>query len=182
MRGVNKSLFESSESNNGMPDCPKCKAPLIFRNSKSGPFYGCSTYPDCDFSRPLHDGSVTTLKVIEDASCPQCAHPLAVKKGRYGLFIGCTNYPDCHFIGSLNESEDTKIHCPACDSGELIEKTNRYGKQFYSCSNYPECRYVVNSTPVNSKCPACGWAILVKKSGTLQCPQRNCEYKADESG
>lgn len=182
MRGVNKTLFGAAGPDGGNPDCPKCGAPLVFKSSKSGPFYGCSTYPACDYSKPLHDSSVTVLKALEGVECPECRSELAVKKGRFGLFIGCTNYPECHFIGSFSDDEDTSVACPSCKTGELFEKTNRYGKRFYTCSNYPKCRYVVNLPPVDKACPSCGWKILVKKGNKLICPQRNCEYEEDDNG
>jgi len=182
MRGVNKTLFGSAESNSDTPNCPKCGAPLSFKSSKSGPFYGCTRYPACDFSKPLHDSSVTVLKQMDGVSCPECGSELAVKKGRFGIFIGCSNYPSCHFIGHINDEEDTSVSCPSCSDGELLEKTNRYGKRFYSCSNYPNCRYVVNLPPIKKACPQCGWKILVKKGGKLVCPQRDCEYQEDDPG
>jgi ssDNA-binding Zn-finger/Zn-ribbon topoisomerase 1 len=33
--------------------CPQCGSELVIRNSKSGPFLGCASYPKCDFIRPL---------------------------------------------------------------------------------------------------------------------------------
>ncbi|MFC3094211.1 hypothetical protein DRW07_12050 [Alteromonas sediminis] len=182
VRGVDKTLFGSNGPGSGTPDCPKCGAPLTFKSSKRGPFYGCSNYPQCDFSKPLHDASVSILKQIEGVNCPQCHGDLAVKKGRFGLFIGCMNYPDCHFIGHLNNEEDTSVPCPSCKTGELFEKTNRFGKRFYTCSNYPKCRYVVNLPPVNRACPLCGWKILIKKGEKRMCPQRDCEYQEDDTG
>lgn len=181
MNRINQSLFSSGEMNSDMPPCPKCGNKLVFKSSAKGPFYGCSNYPQCDFSKPLHDASVSVIKTMEDSECPSCQHPLAVKKGRYGLFIGCTNYPDCHYIAPVTENTDTRITCPACKKGELLEKTNRYGKVFYSCSNFPACRYVVNSPPVAAPCPECSWPILINKQGKYVCPQKACEFKIDEN-
>ena len=36
----------------GGMECPKCGAPMKARRGKDGPFYGCSTYPDCKGTRP----------------------------------------------------------------------------------------------------------------------------------
>ncbi len=30
--------------------CPRCGGNLVLRNSKFGPFYGCSNYPKCDYT------------------------------------------------------------------------------------------------------------------------------------
>ena len=62
--------------------CPKCgKGELLEkRNSKSRTFYGCATYPDCDFltgRRPLKEscpecGGLLTLSGRNTASCVDC--------------------------------------------------------------------------------------------------------------
>ena len=33
--------------------CPKCGGKLRIRNGKYGKFYGCSNYPNCEFTKPL---------------------------------------------------------------------------------------------------------------------------------
>ena len=53
--------------------CPKCGSPLVRRRSKRGRlFYGCESYPDCDFS---------TMSLPLNQSCSQCGS-LMVQKGR----------------------------------------------------------------------------------------------------
>lgn len=34
--------------------CPFCGGELVLRKGKYGPFYGCSTYPKCKFTRPIN--------------------------------------------------------------------------------------------------------------------------------
>ena len=163
-------------------NCPKCGAPTVIRNSKSGPFIGCSTYPTCDFTKALGDNQVHVVKLLDDPKCPECEGQLAVKNGRFGMFIGCTNFPDCRHIAHMDEQQDTGIPCPSCKKGELFKRNNRYGKTFYACDAYPKCKYAVNFKPVVDDCPTCGWKILVEKKTakglTLQCPQKNCDYKS----
>ncbi len=54
--------------------CPKCGAKLIKRKSKKGKtFYGCSSYPNCDFASP---GVPTGEK------CPECGGYLIKGKGK----------------------------------------------------------------------------------------------------
>ena len=76
---------------------------------------------------------------------------------------------------------DAGVTCQKCKKAELIERTNRFGKTFYSCDDYPKCKYVVNYPPVQENCPDCNWAILVKRkmaSGdVLVCPEKKCAYK-----
>ncbi|MEW9797882.1 DNA topoisomerase family protein [Alteromonas sp. CYL-A6] len=178
MTKIDHTLFSAHEHalDQSVGDCPECGRPLHIRHSKSGPFVGCSGYPDCHFSKPLHDTQTTTLKTIDGTACPLCESELAIKKGRYGMFIGCTGFPECHFIAQIKEQHETKVTCPKCKQGELIERTNKYGKRFFACNHYPACRYVLNSPPVAQACPDCGWAVLTEKKGQLTCPQPDCDY------
>ena len=53
--------------------CPKCGGKVIQRKSKKGyVFYGCSNYPNCDFS---------TWDVPTKETCPQCGSSLFKHKG-----------------------------------------------------------------------------------------------------
>lgn len=179
MSKIDHSLFRASSNalSDAFGDCPKCNASLVIRRSKSGSFIGCSAYPDCDYTKPLHDNETHVVKVMEGSQCPECSSELAVKKGRYGLFIGCTNVPDCHYIASLKQQAKTEVQCPSCSNGTLIERTNRFGKTFFSCNAYPKCKYVVNHKPVSTRCDACGWGIMLDIKGKLVCPQPNCGHE-----
>jgi len=69
--------------------CPKCReGEVVERRSKRGRvFYGCSRYPDCDFSewnRPV------------EHQCPKCGNPYMTEINRRGQ-IKC---PNCGHIGS----------------------------------------------------------------------------------
>ncbi|RDV24752.1 hypothetical protein DXV75_11770 [Alteromonas aestuariivivens] len=178
MSKIDHSLFNADEHarSHTFGDCPECGKALRVRNSKSGPFIGCSGYPQCQFSKPLHDAQTTTLKVIEDTHCPECGNEMAIKKGRYGMFIGCTNFPACHHIEPIKAQNDTQLTCPKCQKGHLLERTNKYGKRFFACNHYPQCRYVLNFPPVAQACPQCGWSVLIDKKGKLCCPQTDCDY------
>ena len=67
--------------------CPTCTdGEVIQRATKRGrPFYGCSRYPDCDYS--------TWDKPIPDSQCPQCGKLLLEKssreKGRHTACSSC---------------------------------------------------------------------------------------------
>jgi putative DNA topoisomerase len=177
MSQIDHSLFSHHQ---GETPCPKCGSALQIKNSKRGPFLGCSTYPVCDFTHFFYDNQVDVVTEVDGASCPLCQSRLLVKKGRFGLFIGCENYPACHYIAPIHDNADTAVTCPSCGKGQLKEKTNRYGKLFYSCSRYPDCRYILNSKPVDKPCPKCGWKVLVKQSSKLVCPQKNCDFSQQD--
>lgn len=64
--------------------CPKCETgDVIQRATKLGrPFFGCSTYPDCDFS---------TWDRPTGGECPQCGKILLEKSSREkGKYVGCS--------------------------------------------------------------------------------------------
>lgn len=187
MSKIDHSLFKADEHalQHAYGNCPQCDAKLQIRTGRSGPFLGCSRYPQCEFSKPLHEYQYHELKIIEDSACPDCGARLAVKKGRYGLFIGCTHFPQCHHIEKMNQKTETAIGCPACGKGKLQQRTNRFGKTFFACDGYPACKYLLNHPPVKHHCPQCDWPLMVKKQAAqgeyLQCPQRQCQHKISPS-
>jgi DNA topoisomerase I len=164
--------------------CPKCGKPLSIRLGKRGRFIGCSGYPDCDYTRNLHDdanAAAVEPEIVADRKCPDCQSDLVVKMGRYGKFIGCSNYPQCKHMEPFEKPTDTGVICPQCHVGHLLSRKSRYGKIFYSCSTYPQCTYAIWNPPLNEPCPKCGWPILTikttKRRGTEKvCPQKTCGY------
>ena len=71
--------------------CPECGKPMIRREGRFGPFYGCQDYPTCK-------GIVNVEKRI-GIDCPKCGTgQLTERRSRYGkVFYGCNRYPDCDF-------------------------------------------------------------------------------------
>ncbi|XZG69940.1 type I DNA topoisomerase [Chitinibacteraceae bacterium HSL-7] len=165
-------------------DCPKCGNKLAIRLGKRGRFIGCSTYPECDYTRNLNDDADTAPvepEVVEGRVCPECSSALHIKQGRYGKFIGCSAYPKCKHIEPLEPPKDTGVECPMCHKGTLREKKSRYGKIFYSCSTYPKCNYATWDPPVAEACPQCKWPVLTikttKRRGVeKKCPQKECGW------
>lgn len=183
MSKINHALFDASSHAlaDAFGPCPKCGSNTVVKRSKAGVFIGCSSYPECDYTKPLHDNETQTIKEIDSSVCPECSSLLAVKKGRYGLFIGCTNAPECHHIESLKPQQETEVSCPKCQQGSLVQRTNRFGKTFYSCNQYPKCKYVVNHPPVATRCKQCGWGIMLYINDEYVCPQPKCGQKQPKS-
>ncbi|AOY00541.1 type I DNA topoisomerase [Jeongeupia sp. USM3] len=165
-------------------DCPKCGNKLAIRLGKRGRFIGCTTYPECDYTRNLGDdadAAPVEPEVVPDRTCPKCDSPLHIKMGRYGKFIGCSAYPKCKHIEPLEPPKDTGVECPQCHKGTLKEKKSRYGKLFYSCSTYPDCNYATWDPPIAEACPQCQWPVLTikttKRRGVeKKCPQKECGW------
>jgi DNA topoisomerase I len=137
-------------------DCPKCgqgKLQKIW--SKSRYFYGCSRYPDCDFTASNEELNFNKGDYAEDFNwdqpCPKCGKPMKLRHGRFGPFLGCTDYPNCKGIVAIHKKGETPVStenaptCPAigCD-GKIVARKSRYGKIFFSCTNFPDCDVIVN--------------------------------------
>jgi len=137
-------------------ECPKChegKLQKIWSRSKY--FYGCSRYPDCNFSAPIEEVSFNKEDYAADFQweqpCPICSSEMKVRHGRYGAFLGCTRYPECKGIVNIPKKGETAIsqeNMPACPAvecpGHMVARKSRFGKTFYSCSTYPDCDVIVN--------------------------------------
>ena len=160
--------------------CPLCQQPLVIKSGKSGPFLGCSSYPACDYLKPLQQHETSIVKLLETEACPLCQSVLAVKNGRYGMFIGCSNYPDCHFV--VHEQEDIaedseRFNCPQCQQGELVARVSKFGKHFYGCDRYPQCKFLLNDPPKAGHCVKCGFGLLLEKKGQCYCASKSCGEK-----
>ena len=68
--------------------CPKCKTgSLLKREGKNRTFYGCSNYPQCDY----------TCKNPSQYICSRCGGIMVSRKNRKdgSTFYGCSNWPLC---------------------------------------------------------------------------------------
>lgn len=136
-------------------NCPKCGNKLQKIWARNKYFYGCSDYPDCDYTAPIE--ALDFNKEEYDPSfnyeqpCPACSSPMALRFGKFGPFLGCSKYPECKGIVNIPKKgepvyrEEEMPSCPAigCD-GHLKARKSRFGKTFFSCSNYPDCDVIVN--------------------------------------
>ena len=94
--------------------CPKCKTgKLCKREGKEGVFYGCSNYPQCDY----------TCKNPSQYICTRCGGIMVSRKNRKdgSRFYGCSNYPLC--TNTLNSDSKKNTY-------------RRYQKRSYSRKRY----------------------------------------------
>ncbi len=137
-------------------DCPTCGSKLQKVWYKDKYFYGCSHYPECNFSAPIEQLEFNKADYAPDFNwdqpCPTCQSPMVVRHGRYGSFLGCSRYPDCRGIVKIPAKGEAYIppeempDCPAIDCpGKIVARKSRFGKTFYSCSTYPACDVIVNN-------------------------------------
>ena len=133
--------------------CPKCKHKLQKIWSRNKYFYGCSNYPDCDYTAPIEALDFNKDDYAPgfdwDQKCPKCKGPMKLRFGKFGPFLGCENYPKCKGIINIPKKGETPSadmpSCPAvgCD-GRMTQRRSRFGKPFFSCSNFPDCDVIVN--------------------------------------
>ncbi len=154
--------------------CDKCGSPMVIKYGRNGRFLACSKYPECKNTRPLENDVEKTDKI-----CPNCGSPMVIRRGRFGRFIACIKYPECKTTASVS----TGVKCPEknCD-GEIVERSSRKGRLFYSCSRYPKCKFSSWAKPIPKTCPACGNSYLVERTTArgsyISCPV--CKNRVSE--
>ncbi|PIR94276.1 type I DNA topoisomerase [Candidatus Falkowbacteria bacterium CG10_big_fil_rev_8_21_14_0_10_39_11] len=101
--------------------CPDCKAALVEKVGRFGPFIGCSNYPDCKYIKKQKQGT--------GVNCPKCeTGEIETKRTRAGkIFYGCDKYPKCDFA---LWQKPTGEKCQTCEA--LITETIKGDKK---CSN-----------------------------------------------
>ncbi len=162
--------------------CPKCGGKMIVKLARTGKFYSCAKYPECDGALKL-DGTKLEGPKETGELCPLCGDKkgkngggkLVVREGRYGSFISCSRYPKCKFIKEDEEEKKRKmtdVECPTCKKGFMMERRGRFGI-FYSCSNYPDCKNAIKTKPTGNICPMCNSLMML---GTKTIPER-CSNK-----
>ncbi|MEI6520640.1 MAG: type I DNA topoisomerase [bacterium] len=85
--------------------CDKCGSLMVKRNSRRGPFLGCSNYPECKNIMNL-DGQVKPEKAptqYTTIKCEKCGRPMALRNSKRGQFLGCSGFPRCRSLTKLPE-------------------------------------------------------------------------------
>jgi DNA topoisomerase-1 len=158
--------------------CPKCGSDMIIKLAKSGKFFSCSKFPDCDGALTFEGKELEGPKLTGE-QCPDCGGDLIERDGKFGRFVACSKYPKCKYIKKdaviegQEKQGDTGVECPICKAGTMVEKRGRFGV-FYGCSNYPKCKNIIKSKPTGRICPECGSLMM---EGTKTIPER-CSNKA----
>jgi len=171
--------------------CPTCGKTMLQRMGKSGPFLGCSGYPECKTTMSFGpDGKPVLSAVPTEHICEKCGQPMVIRQGRRGPFLACTGYPKCKNAkdvdaeGNPIQPIDTGIVCDKCGSPMAVKKGFR--GPFLGCSNYPKCRSTkplppemkeklkdrlpappkktVPDVKVDEPCPECGGPMKLRSS------------------
>lgn len=116
-----------------------------------------------------------------DYVCEKCGRPMVKRIGRNGYFLACTGFPECRNARSIPLGK-----CPACETGEIVQRTAKRGRPFYGCSRYPDCNFTTWDKPHTEKdCPVCGRLLLEKtsreKGHYLACSSCSYEESVDRT-
>lgn len=168
----------------GIP-CSECGGEMVIRFGRAGRFLACRNYPECrntaDF-RETPEGTVELLPNEEAGmTCDLCGKPMVIRRWKGSRYIGCSGYPDCR----NTKPYPIGVRCPECGEGEMVERSSRAGKIFYSCSRYPDCRMASWSLPVPATCPDCGYPAMVRKARRggrteIVCMRKGCKGTREE--
>ena len=72
--------------------CPKCSKPLFMQASKRGLFIGCSGYPECDYTRPLHANAIEGDNIL--GKDPASGLDIKLLSGRFGPYVQIGEMPE----------------------------------------------------------------------------------------
>jgi len=177
-----KEAYDKVKAQNGKAvdkKCPKCGSGMVEKFSRYGKFIACSNYPTCKYIESP-DGKENNEPKYSDQKCPDCQGRLVFKRGRFGEFLGCENYPKCKHIES-GKTQKTGVDCPACSSGEIVQKRTKKGRIFYACDKYPDCKFALWNKPTGEKCPDCGALMVENIKGKKFCSAGKLCAKLEEN-
>ncbi|MGL4370069.1 MAG: DNA topoisomerase, partial [Spirochaetota bacterium] len=112
-----------------------------------------------------------------DIVCEKCGRNMKKKLGKFGYFLACPGFPECRNSKSLPLGK-----CPKCE-GDVVKRSSKKGRPFYSCSRYPDCDFITREIPAEKHCPTCGKLLFTKKvkgrGQKLFCLAEGCGYSVE---
>jgi DNA topoisomerase-1 len=122
--------------------CEKCGSPMLLRDSKRGPFLGCSSFPKCRSTKMVKKLTGDDLKQVE-ALIPLLKEEGAKAQELVAKIIG--ENPAAAGKTPLKNIA-TDIDCDECGKPMIIRQGRR--GPFLGCSGYPKCK---NTSEVPAK-------------------------------
>jgi DNA topoisomerase-1 len=113
--------------------CEKCGSPMLLRDSKRGPFLGCSTFPKCRSTKMMKKLTGPDLAQVE-ALVPLLKEGADKARELVAKIIGANPAA----AATMPQNVTTDIDCDECGKPMII-RNGRRGK-FLGCSGYPKCK------------------------------------------
>jgi DNA topoisomerase-1 len=114
--------------------CEKCGSPMILRDSKRGPFLGCSAFPKCRSTKMMKKLPPDQLAQVE-ALLPLLKEQGAASAEMVAKILGAN--PTLAQAKPI-AGTTTDIDCEDCGKPMII-RSGRRG-YFLGCSGYPKCK------------------------------------------
>jgi DNA topoisomerase I len=113
--------------------CDKCGSPMVLRDSKRGPFLGCSSFPKCRNTKMMKKLEGADLAQVE-ALIPLLKEGAEKNAAMIAKILG--ENPAAAAAKPTNIATD--IDCDECGK-PMIVRSGRRGR-FLGCSGYPKCK------------------------------------------
>ena len=113
--------------------CEKCGAPMLLRDSKRGPFLGCSRFPKCRSTKMVSKLPPEQREQVEQL-VPMLKDGAQRSEEMIAKIVGGTRMT----ATPRPQQVPTDIDCEECGKPMIV----RHGKRglFLGCSGYPKCR------------------------------------------
>ncbi|MBV8200334.1 MAG: type I DNA topoisomerase [Acidobacteria bacterium] len=140
--------------------CPECGSQLVMRFGRYGTFVGCSTYPECKYTRDL-----------EPAGAAGTAGSPASSANGGGAPAAAGGPGDAGASGAGQAGGAAAEEIPPCEEcgRPMALRRSRFGT-FYGCTGYPECKGLRKigpkaepPKPTGVACPECGKGEIEEK-------------------
>jgi DNA topoisomerase-1 len=116
--------------------CEKCGSPMLLRDSKRGPFLGCSSFPKCRSTKMMKKLEGDQLKQVE-ALLPMLKEGAAQSQEAIAKILEA-NPTLASAASGPKYPITTDIDCDDCGKPMVIRKGRR--GPFMGCSGYPKCK------------------------------------------
>jgi DNA topoisomerase-1 len=115
--------------------CEKCGSDMLLRDSKRGPFLGCSSFPKCRSTKMVKKLEGADLQQVE-ALIPLLKEGTAKAQAMVDKIISANPAAAANAARTANITTD--IDCDECGKPMII-RNGRKGR-FLGCSGYPKCK------------------------------------------
>ncbi|MCS7034035.1 MAG: topoisomerase DNA-binding C4 zinc finger domain-containing protein [Phycisphaerae bacterium] len=117
--------------------CEKCGSPMLLRDSKRGPFLGCSAFPKCRSTKMVKKLQDDQLRQVE-ALLPMLKEGAARSQEAVASILQANPTLREAPSAGVKFPITTDIDCDECGKPMVI-RSGRRGP-FLGCSGYPKCR------------------------------------------